>query len=77
MIPYETTQTLHSWSSLRNESKNAFDIDESKLFTSKGTPYRLVIKASSYMGTRTKTQALDVAERWDVLFNRDISKYIK
>lgn len=77
IIPYETTQTLHSWNSLRNESKDAFKINESKLFTRKERPYRLVIKANSLIGIRTETCSLDVAERWDELFNRDISKYIK
>lgn len=77
VIPYEATQTLHSWNSLRNESKDAFSIDESKLFSAIKNPYRVVIKASSYMGVRTKTLVLDVAERWDLLFNRDISKYVK
>lgn len=77
IIPYETTQTLHSWNSLRTESKDAFNIDESKLFTKKQNPYRLVIMSGNYLGTSTKTYALDIAERWDELFNRDISKYIK
>lgn len=76
VIPYGTTQTLHSWNSLREISKNAFKIDESRLFTRKENPYRLVIKASSAKGTKTKTYPLDVAERWDELYNRDISKYI-
>ena len=76
VIPYGTTQTLHSWNSLREKSKNAFNIDESKLFSRKESSYRIVIKASSLMGTRTKTYPLDVAERWDELYNRDISKYI-
>ncbi len=77
IIPYETTQTLHSWNSLRNESKDAFNIDESKLFTKKQNPYRLVIMSGNYLGTSTRTYGLDVAERWDELFNRDISRYVK
>lgn len=76
VIPYETTQTLHSWNSLRSISKDAFDIDESKLFASIRNPYELVIEARSYRGSSYKTYSLDVAERWDTLFNRDISKYI-
>lgn len=76
VIPYETTQTLHSWNSLRSISKDAFDIDESKLFTPIRKPYELVIEARSYRGSSYKTYSLDVAERWDLLFNRDISKYI-
>ena len=76
VIPYETTQTLHSWNSLRSVSKDAFDIDESKLFTSIRKPYELVIEARSYRGSSYKTYLLDVAERWDSLFNRDISRYI-
>lgn len=77
IIPYETTQTLHSWNSLRKESNNAFKIDESKLFSRKETPYKLVIKARDYSNVSTETYSLDVAERWDELFNRDISKYVK
>lgn len=76
IIPYETTQTLYSWNTLRNESNDAFKIDESKLFTRSKNPYRLVIKAGNYNGGSTETYLLDVAERWDELFNRDISKYI-
>lgn len=77
VIPYATTQTLHSWNSLREISKDAFKIDESKLFTSKQKPYTVDITAYSESGDRTKTYKLDVAERWDELYNRDISKYIK
>ena len=77
VIPYETTQTLHSWDSLRKESKDAFKIDESKLFTRKENSYRLMVQAVNEKGTRTKVKSFDVAERWDTLFNRDISKYIK
>ena len=76
VIPYETTQTLYSWNTLRNESKDAFKIDESKLFTRIRNPYRLVIKAGNYNGGSTETYLLDVVERWDELFNRDVSKYI-
>lgn len=76
VIPYETTQTLYSWNTLRNESKDAFKIDESKLFTRIRNPYRLVLKAGNYNGSSTETYLLDVAERWDELFNRDVSKYI-
>ena len=76
VIPYETTPTLYSWDSLRKESKDAFKIDENKLFTRKEKAYRVVVQASG-KGVRTEVTSLDVAERWDTLFNRDISKYIK
>lgn len=76
LIPYETTQTLHSWNSLRKLSKDAFKIDERKLFTKKENPYRLVIRASAGRLVRTKSYGLDVAERWDELYNRDIYKYV-
>lgn len=76
VIPYETTPTLHSWNSLRNNSNDAFELNEARLFTSMRNPYKLVIKSSSYRWTTTKTYPIDVAERWDELFNRDISKYI-
>lgn len=77
VIPYGTTPSLHSWNSLREESKDAFKIDESKLFTRKSSAYTIVLTAYSEDGKRTKTYQLDVAERWDELYNRDISKYIK
>ena len=76
VIPYQTTQTLHSWNSLREEKKDAFKIDESKLFKRKGSSYTLVVKATSDKGSRTKNYSFDVAERWDELYNHDISKYI-
>lgn len=77
VVPYGTTPSLYSWNSLREESKNAFKIDESKLFTRKGSAYTMIFTAYSEDGKRTKTYKLDVAERWDELYNRDISKYIK
>lgn len=77
VIPYGTTQTLHSWNSLRNESKNAFDIDESKLFTRCSNQYALVVKASNSRFSWTKSYGFDVAERWDELYNRDLSKYVR
>ena len=76
VIPYGTTQTIHSWNSLREISQNAFDIEESKLFTRKESPYRLVIKTGLMGKVRTEVYKFDVAERWDELYNRDISKYI-
>lgn len=77
VIPYGTTQTLHSWNTLRDISKDGFKIDESKLFTRKANAYTVVFTAYSSDGKRTKTYSLDVADRWDELYNRDISKYIK
>lgn len=76
VIPYGTTQTLHSWNSLREISKDAFKIDETKLFTRKESAYTLVIKAYGGRDVRTKQYTLDVADRWDELYNRDISKYV-
>ena len=77
VIPYETMQTLHSWNSLREESKDAFKIDEGKLFSRKERAYQLVVKASNARHTGTEIYYLDVAERWDELYNRDLSKYVK
>lgn len=76
VIPYQTTQTLHSWNSLREISKDTFHIDETKLFTRKENNYEVVIKAYGEEGVRTGRYDLDVAERWDELYNRDITKYI-
>ena len=77
VIPYGTKQTLHSWSTLREISNNAFDINENKLFTRIRNPYEIVLKASGPTGINTKRIELDVFERWDTLYNRDISRYTK
>lgn len=77
VIPYKTTQSLHSWNSLRELSGNAFDIDESKLFTRKDKMYQLVVKASNARKTGTESYYFDVAERWDELYNRDLTRYVK
>lgn len=76
IIPYETKQTLNSWATLREKSDNALSIDESKLFTRIINPYEIVIKATGYGGTTTKRMQLDVFERWDTIYNRDISNYV-
>lgn len=77
VIPYETKQTLHSWSTLRKECNNAFQINEGQLFSRIEYPYELVIKVIGPSGATTKRIELDVFERWDTLYNRDISKYIE
>lgn len=77
IIPYGTKQTLHSWNSLRNINNNAFSIDKTKLFSRISEPYKLKIRASNDGGTVTKSINLDVFERWDTLYNRDISEYVK
>lgn len=77
VIPYKTKQTLHSWSSLREVSNNAFEIDEKKMFTRISEPYQIVVKASGTTGVTTERIELDVFQRWDTLYNRDLSKYIK
>ncbi len=77
IIPYETKQTLNSWKTLRNETKDAFSIDESKIFTRRTSPYQIVVKARSETGSDTSRYDLDVFERWDTIYNRDISKYLE
>ena len=77
IIPYGTKQTLNSWQTLRKESNNALEIDENRLFTRIMKPYEIVLKAKNVNGADTKRINLDVFERWDTLYNRDISKYIK
>lgn len=76
IIPYGTKQTLHSWNTLRNISKDAFSIDENKLFTRITNPYEVVVKAEGPTGADTKRIELDVFERWDTIYNRDIKKYV-
>lgn len=77
VIPYGTNQTLHSWSTLRKASKDAFNIDETKLFSRIKEPYKLVFKVRGLFGATTRTISLDVYERWDTLYNRDLTPYIK
>ena len=76
IIPYGTKQTLNSWTTLREQSQNAFDINEKQLFTRIKKPYEIVFKATGFGGTTTKRIGLDVFERWDTLYNRSISKYV-
>lgn len=77
VIPYGTKQTLHSWDTLRKESNNAFQINEEQIFSRIEYPYEIVIKVTGPSGATTKRIELDVFERWDTLYNRDISNYIK
>ncbi len=77
LIPYQTKQTLHSWNSLRQRDKNAFEIPENELFTRIRKPYEIVIKASSEVGTVTQRVEIDVFEAWNTIYNRDLSQYIK
>lgn len=77
VIPYETKQTLESWNTLREESKDAFSINENKLFSRIKEPYEIVFKVSGPSGMTTKRVKLDVFERWDTLYNRDIEKFVK
>ncbi len=77
IIPYGTKQTLNSWATLREQSKDAFSINERLLFSRIRNPYQLVFKASGFGGKTTKRISLDVFERWDSLYNRDISKYVE
>lgn len=77
VVPYGTKQTLHSWNTLRNISNDAFNIDETKLFSKIRKPYKLVFKVKGVMGATTKSISLDVFERWDTLYNRDLTPYIK
>ena len=76
IIPYKTKQTLHSWDTLRKISNDAFNIDENRLFTRISEPYEIVFKVSGPTGVSTERVQLDVFERWDTLYNRDISKYV-
>ncbi len=76
IIPYETKQTLHSWNTLRNESQDAFKIDEGKLFSRITSPYQLVVKVKNANGADTKRVDLDVFERWDTLYNRNLKEYL-
>ncbi len=76
IIPYGTKQTLNSWSTLREKSNDAFSINEKQLFSRIRKPYEIVITAEGFGGTDTKRIELDVFERWDTLYNRDIKNYV-
>ncbi len=77
VVPYGTKQTLNSWANIREENKNAFEIDESKIFERIREPYEIVIKARSEIGITTKRTKLDVFEAWNTIYNRDLSQYVK
>lgn len=77
VIPYKTKQTVHSWNTLRNLSGNALEIDTRRLFDKISEPYVIKIRATNEGGTTTRSINLDVFERWDTVYNRDISEFIK
>ena len=77
VIPYNTKQTIHSWNTLRNENKNGLEINKEKLLSRISTPYKIKIRASNSGGTVTKSYNLDVFERWDTVYNRNIREYVK
>ena len=77
IIPYGTKQTLNSWNTLRNKNNNALQINKSDLFTRITSPYKIKITAKNAGGTTTRSISLDVFERWDTIYNRDISEYVK
>lgn len=77
IIPYQTKQTVHSWNTLRNLTGNALEINTNNLFSKISEPYVIKIRASNTGGTTTRSINLDVFERWDTVYNRDISEYIK
>ena len=77
VIPYGTKQTLHSWNSLREKNRNAFQINEEDLFTRITQPYTFYFKARSEKGTTTNIKKIDVFETWNTLYNRDLTKHIR
>lgn len=77
VISYNTKQTIHSWNTLRNENKNGLEINKEKLLSRISSPYKIKIRASNSGGTVTKSYNLDVFERWDTVYNRNIKEYVK
>lgn len=77
VIPYGTKQSINSWATLREVGGNALEIDKNKMFTRITRPYYIKIKASNDGGTITKSIAFDVFERWDTIYNRNITEYVK
>lgn len=75
VIPYGTKQSINSWSTLRNN--NALEIDTSKLFTRITSPYVVKIFAKNSGGSITRSIEFDVFERWDTIYNRNITEYVK
>lgn len=71
-IPYGTNQTLESWSTLREKSGDAENINKSLLFSRIREPYQIKIKIED----EEVIYKFDVFERWDTILNRDASKYI-
>ncbi len=76
LIPYGTKQSLHSWYTLREESGSAFNINKNRLLDRIKDPFILKLKVYSGLRYIEKDIYLDVFERWDTLFNRDLRPYI-
>ncbi|MBQ8043054.1 MAG: hypothetical protein IJ272_02755 [Clostridia bacterium] len=73
VIPYRTSQSLESWSSLKDDTLE--NIDTTKLFERIIEPYALEVYPN---GEPEKAIHLhfDVFERWDTVLNRDITQYV-
>lgn len=72
-IPYETKQSIHSWSTLRNSILEK--IDKNKLFNRIKEPYILKIKVNGDENNSYEVP-FDVFERWDTVINRNVSEYV-
>jgi len=72
-VPYKTNQTLESWSSLKNSTLEAIDVQ--RLFERKTEPYSLIMYLNGNRETAIHL-TFDVFERWDTILNRDVTEYI-
>lgn len=77
VIPYKTSQTLHSWYTLREQSGDAFSIDKAKLLERIKEAYKLRITIGDDNGSISKDISLDIFERYDTVRNRDLTPYLK
>ena len=73
VIPYGTKQSLESWSTLKKSTLK--NIDKSKLFNRRISPYEIIIYLNGDRENFIKIK-FDVFERWDTVLNRNVSSYI-
>jgi len=73
VVPYGTTESLESWSTLKKSTLK--NIDKNKLFNRRISPYEMVIYLNGDRENSIKIK-FDVFERWDTVLNRDVSRHI-
>lgn len=73
VVPYGTKESLESWSTLKKSTLK--NIDKSKLFDRRISPYGMIIYLNGDRENYIKIN-FDVFERWDTVLNRNVNSYI-